>query len=385
MSRSWPQRGVAPQLDLAIYVAEFEEWLRDAPVALAGATAPPAATTEAQMSAMRLLMQALYVDGWSRYGWPEEVGGLGGTILHRAVMWEGLARHGVARMAAFEHLEVLGPTLIALGPAPFVSEAFPRFLDGNEAWAQGFSEPDAGSDLASLRTRAVPTGDGFLITGRKIWTSWAPYATWCLLLARTGTPESRHRGITAFVVDLRSPGVEVRGILQADGNQELAEVALDEVFVPAERMLGGRDGGWAVAMHILSHERGTFAWFRQCFLHRALLSSLAGAPGYADGLLGDAILDLASAGAAGLAALTTDEEGSRLGPQSAFLKLILTSGEQALHDWILATDPDLAIEGADAAATERRQAYLFSRIVSVYGGSREMQLDTIAKRVLHLP
>ena len=115
-----------------------------------------------------------------------------------------------------------------MGPTAFVADALPAFLAGRELWAQGFSEPDAGSDLASLRTRAVPDGDGFVITGRKIWTSWARYATWCLVLARTGPTESRHRGLTAFIVDLRSPGVEVSAIEQANGTDELAEVAFDE-------------------------------------------------------------------------------------------------------------------------------------------------------------
>ena len=151
----------------------------------------------------------------------------------------------------------------------------PAFLAGRELWAQGFSEPDAGSDLASLRTTAVRDGDGFVIDGRKIWTSWARYATWCLVLARTGTREARHRGLTAFIVDLRSPGVEVSPIEQANGTDELAEVVFDDVHVPADRIVGELGGGWAVAMHILSHERGTFAWFRHCFLYQQLLETAA--------------------------------------------------------------------------------------------------------------
>src|SRR5690606_32256881 len=143
-----------------------------------------------------------------------------------------------------------------------VAELLPAFLSGRELWAQGFSEPDAGSDLASLRTTAVLDGDAYVVNGTKIWTSWARYATWCLLLARTGDAASRHRGLTALVVDLRDPGVEVLPIVQANGTDELAQVHFSDVRVPAGRVVGEPGGGWAVAMHILSHERGTFAWFR---------------------------------------------------------------------------------------------------------------------------
>ena len=188
----------------------------------------PAAGLRPRVEAMAGLMAALFDAGWGRYGWPAEVGGLGGTMAHRAAMWEALARHGVPGMALFEHLEILAPTLVALGPRPFVAQALPAFLAGRELWAQGFSEPDAGSDLASLRTSARRDGDGFVIDGRKIWTSWARYATWCLVLARTGTREERHRGLTAFIVDLRAPGVEVSPIEQANGTDELAEVVFDE-------------------------------------------------------------------------------------------------------------------------------------------------------------
>ena len=163
-------------------------------------------------------------------------------------MWEALARHGVQGMALFEHLEVLAPTLAALGPPDLVAELLPEFLSGRQLWAQGFSEPDAGSDLASLRTTAVLDGDEYVIDGAKIWTSWARYGTWCLLLARTGDAASRHRGLTAFVVDLHAPGVEVRAIEQANGTDELAEVHFDDVRVAggphrrrARRRLGRRD------------------------------------------------------------------------------------------------------------------------------------------------
>jgi alkylation response protein AidB-like acyl-CoA dehydrogenase len=385
MSMSYLAPTVTPDnADLTSFASAFDRWLSDRPTSLVMAAAPPMSTGH-QMEAMRNLVGDLYASGWSRHGWPESFGGLGGSILHRAVMWEGLARHGVSAMAAFEHLEILGPTLLAMGPPDLAAETFPRFLDGTETWAQGFSEPDAGSDLATLTTRATSGDNGYRITGHKIWTSWARYARWCLVLARTGTPESRHRGITAFVVDMQSAGIEVRSIPQANGRDELAEVVLDEVYVPADRIVGSLDGGWKVAMHILSHERGTFAWFRQCFLVSILYGQLGTGTADTDTLLGETVLDLASVRAMSLAGLHTHEKGDTLGPRAAFTKLLLCAAEQRLYDWALASDPDIALDPLDGRGSELHAAYLFSRIVTVYGGSQQMQLETVAKHVLKLP
>jgi alkylation response protein AidB-like acyl-CoA dehydrogenase len=373
-----------PLLDVPTYAHEFDGWLATRPAAVRAVEAP-IPSYAARVDAMAGLMAALYDEGWSRYGWPLDVGGLGGTILHRAALWEALARHDVPGMALFEHLEILAPTLVAHGPRPLVAEALPAFLSGRQLWAQGFSEPDAGSDLASLRTTATRVDEGYVVTGRKVWTSWARYATWCLLLARTGTPASRHRGLTAFVVDLRAPGVEVRAIEQANGTDELAEVTFDEVHVGAHCVVGEVDGGWRVAMHILGHERGTFAWFRHCFLYQHLVAGLAQAEGRDDAQLGTALLDLAAVTATVHAALYDHAAGAALGPRAAFTKLLLCTAERSVYDWMLAADPDLAIDAGDDDVAVRRQEYLFSRIVTVYGGSQQMQLETVAKQILRLP
>ena len=373
----------ASSLDVTVYAAALETWLGEGHPALRAARTPQPDYAR-RVDAMTGLMAALSDAGWGRYGWPVEVGGLGGTMAHRAAMWEALARHGVPGMALFEHLEILAPALVALGPRPFVAEVLPAFLAGRELWAQGFSEPDAGSDLASLRTTARRDGDGFVIDGRKIWTSWAGYATWCLVLARTGTREERHRGLTAFVVDLRAPGVEVAPIEQANGTDELAEVVFDAVHVPAERIVGELGGGWAVAMHILSHERGTFAWFRHCFLYQQLLESAAHDSGRNDRHLGEALLDLAAVTATGHAGVVTHAANETLGPKAAYTKLLLCAAEQAVQDCALAADPELAVGLQTPEVALARQEYVFSRIVTVYGGSQQMQLDTIAKQILRL-
>jgi len=381
---SIPSTGEGGTADVRAFAAAFDAWLDAHPGVIEEVTRP-VHPFEARVAAMSRLMERLFAEGWSRHGWPEEVGGLGGTILQRAAMWEALARHGVMGMTVFEHVEVLLPTLVAMGPPAFVAEVVPEFLRGRQRWCQGFSEPGAGSDLASLRTRARPDGDGYHISGRKIWTSWARYATWCLVLARTGSAESRHRGITAFVVDMRSPGVDVSPIVQANGTDELAEVAFDDVYVPAERVVGELDGGWAVAMHILSHERGTLAWFRHCFLYGHLRHALRHADATEDRALGEAVLDLAAVSATSIAGVRAHAGGATLGPRAAFTKLLLCAAEQSLNDWALAANPDLAVGVQDAATAWLREEYVFSRIVTVYGGSQQMQLETIAKQILRLP
>ncbi len=370
--------------ELPAYTEGLEKWLRSAPPSLLAA-AQPIPTFAARLEVMSDLMKALFDEGWGRYGWPVALGGFGGTILHRAALWDCLARHGVRGMGPFEHVEIVMPTLCAMAPPEFMTAALPGFLSGRELWAQGFSEPEAGSDLASLRTRARAVEGGYLLRGRKIWTSWAAYATWCLVLARTGTPDSRHRGLTAFIVDLREPGVEVTAIEQANGTDELAEVALDDVFVSADRVVGSVDGGWAVAMHILSSERGTFAWFRHGFLYQQLLNHLDHAQPCSDAAVGEAVLDLAAVSATSYHGLEDHEADMPLGPRAAFTKLLLCEAERSVHDRILADDADFAVGVQDDETACLRQDYLFSRIVTVYGGSQQMQLETIAKQLLQLP
>ncbi len=371
-------------MEVAAFADGLEAWLSDPPASFRNAC-EVIPTFGGRVAAMQGLMADLFAAGWGRYGWPEAAGGLGGSILHRAVLWEALARHGLPGMELFEHLEVLAPTLVELGPPAFVAEVFPRFLSGEEVWSQGFSEPGAGSDLAALRTRADAVEGGWVVNGRKIWTSWSKYATWCLLLARTGTPDSRHRGITAMIVDLRAPGVEVSPIVQANGTDELAEVAFTDVFVPADRLVGELDGGWAVAMHILSSERGTYGWFRHGFLYRQLLDHATLGDETTDVALGNVLVDLAAVSAVGLAGVRSHEAGIPLGPRATFAKLLLCAAEQSAMDWLHSVEPDLAVGVQDGETTVLRQHYLFSRIVTVYGGSQQMQLETIAKQLLRLP
>ena len=248
--------GLEPErrLDLRAFAAQLDGWLAEEPPALRAARAPQP-DYGLRVEAMAGLMAALSEAGWSRYGWPIVVGGLGGTMAHRAAMWEALARHAVPGMALFEHLEILAPTLVAHGPRPFVAEALPAFLAGRELWAQGFSEPDAGSDLAALRTVAVDDGDRFVVSGRKLWTSSADVADWIYLAVRTG-PAERHAGLSVLVAPLDSPGIAVSAHATLGGGT-IGEVVLEDVEVPREQLVGELNGGWAVLMGTLDHERVT--------------------------------------------------------------------------------------------------------------------------------
>jgi len=186
--------------------------------------------------------------------WPREWGG-GFTVEEQVVIAEELARGDVPRNALF-HVAVfnVAPTLFHHA-SPEQRERFVPGIRDGEVWCQGYSEPEAGSDLASLQTRAVHDGDRYIVTGQKVWTSWAREADWCMLLARTDPSEARHKGISCLVVDMHSPGIEVRPIQQAWGPADFNEVFFDEVVVPVENRLGPEHGGWGVAVGTLASER----------------------------------------------------------------------------------------------------------------------------------
>ena len=181
----------------------FMAWLAQRSDELAPFREPLPEDYERRSELVRSLQRVLFDAGWARYGWPVEVGGLGGSVLHRAAMIEALARTGYPPRLLLEHLEILPPALIKYADPGLLERLLLPTLRGDILWCQGFSEPSAGSDLASLKTRAVAENGGFRIDGHKIWTSWAKFADYCLVLARTGTTEDRHRGISAFVVDLK--------------------------------------------------------------------------------------------------------------------------------------------------------------------------------------
>jgi alkylation response protein AidB-like acyl-CoA dehydrogenase len=340
----------------------------------------------AEVAKLRRLQRVLYDAGWFRYGWAPELGGLGGEPRLRAVLAEELAVRGYPPPFSFALAETLAPAVARFDPE-LAARFVPPLLAGDDTWCLGFSEPEAGSDLASLRTRAEPDGTGgFVITGQKVWTSFAQYATRCVLLARTGPAESRHRGLTAFLVDMDSPGIELRPLRTMSGGEEFCETYLDGARVPADRVIGEVDGGWPVLGFMLASERGAIGAQRQAFL-RCRLEALVAEAGAA---LDPVALGRVYAALHGLRLCTRRTldglaAGRLPGPETSVDKALMSATEQALFDLALdAMRPEL-VAGDDPSARRWREEYFFSRVATVYGGTSEIQRDLIADHVLGLP
>ncbi|MCH2170208.1 acyl-CoA dehydrogenase family protein [Myxococcota bacterium] len=326
------------------------------------------------------LQRELFDAGWTLYGWSEKTGGRGGTVLHRGLIVDLLEINGYPPRHHFEHLDILPPALERYASPELIGELFLATLRGDTLWCQGFSEPTSGSDLASLRTRAQAVDGGYRIDGHKIWTSWAKWATHCLFLARTGTTEDRHRGLTAFVVDLTTPGLTVGPIPQPTGEEELAEVFFDGVVVPESNRVGAEGEGWAVAMHILAGERGNYAWLRQCeILPR--LERLAATPNASEHteLLGDCLVRLLALRCRSRAVMEILARGEAPGPESSVTKVMVIDTEQYFYEAAREVlSPELDLGSCENAQTWQDD-YLYSRASSIYGGSRQIQLNVIAR------
>ena len=295
---------------------------------------------------------------------------------------------------------MLGPSLLRFGTDEQRRRHIPAILAAEEIWCQGFSEPDAGSDLASLRTRAEDRGDHFVVSGQKTWVSWGQFARWCGVLARTSDAGPKHRGISMLIVDMRSPGVELRPMTQITGHAEFCELFLDDVVVPRENLLGELGDGWKIAMHTLGHERGTAALPRQVKLRTWLDRAVrVAAERTVDGepLIDDPGAQVALARAlVGVEVLrhhayrTVGEflNGGAVGPDSSSVKLLMAEAEQRLAATVLdVLGPTLEHAEPEAAGENDfwHETYLYSRAASVYGGTQQIQRNIIADRVLALP
>jgi alkylation response protein AidB-like acyl-CoA dehydrogenase len=379
---------VAEAPELADFAEQVRAWLLANAAVLEEFRKPLPGPIEESFAHERRFHNLLFDSGLARWGWPVGAGGFGGDPLLRAVLHEELYAAGYGLPEAFIGLEVVAPTIVRYAPE-IAAAHLPAKLRGDEEWCQGFSEPDAGSDLASLRTRAVPDGDGFRLQGRKLWTSYGHLARWCLLLARTGTPESRHRGLSLFWLDLLSEGVEVRPLACASGRNEVSELLLDDVAIPSESVIGGLGGGWEAVMYLMQFERGNFAWGRQAWLHWRLGAALeavgAHASPSATTAVGAAYLDLCALREASLAAVTQLAAGENLGPQISVVKILLAGAEQAVFEAVRRLSPGDFLLSDDGLWELSRQQWWFSRIVSIYGGAGEVQRDLVSERLLGLP
>jgi alkylation response protein AidB-like acyl-CoA dehydrogenase len=339
---------------------------------------------EAGAAHLHGLQRILFDEGWSRLGWSDGCGGLGGDPRFRAAMFQTLWDHDIVIPESYNTLEILVPVLLVHAPH-LADQLFPRLLRGDETWTQAFSEPDAGSDLASLRTRMEPDsdGDGWRLTGQKVWSSYGTLALRSVLLARSGGPG--HRGLTMVLVDLDQPGVEVRPIRTEDGENHLAEIFLDGAYVPGDRLIGAPGEGWAVAMYMLQWERGAYGWIQQGRFHNRLARALEAAPASPTdaAALGRAY---ALSTALRLQTRQTVERLAReetLGPEVSIDKLLLVDAELAV--WNAIRQHLGAAFDFDDELGWMRSEYLYSRAAPIYGGSQEIQRSLVAQRVLGMP
>jgi len=342
--------------------------------------------------------QAQWSGGWAGVAWPTEYGGCGLSLTRQLIWFEEYARTGMrpidTRFVGESHA---GPTLIARASDQQKDAHLSRILQGDVVWCQGFSEPEAGSDLASLRAFAEIDGDELVVTGQKIWTSFADVADWQELLVRTNRDVPKHKGITWVICDMHSPGVDVRPIRTMDGHTDFAEVFYDEVRIPVANVVGDIDGGWSVAMSTLSFERGTAFTVHQVQLASVVEELIEMARERTDRrgrpLIDDDELarDLAQARAdvAALQAMTYLGVSRNLGrempgPEGSMLKLHWSELSKRIRR--LAMDvigtASLAKSGVDGRWV---QQYLLSFSDTIAGGASEIQRNIIAERLLGLP
>jgi len=367
------------------FQAAFEAWLRDNEAELRAVEPNESLSVEEATAPPRRFQQMLYEGGWLRSGWPEEFGGTGGSAERRAQVYETLAVAGYEWPETLPTIEVLLPALQLFAP-DLAKQYGNLFLSGQELWCQGFSETEAGSDMAAMRTRAKPVDGGWIVNGHKVWNSYASVSQRCVLLARTGEQEARHRAISMFLVDMDTPGIEARPITTMTGRNELSEIYFEDVFIPTERLIGQENEGWDQSMYLLQWERGMYAWMRQAWVHRKLdaLRQHVEGSGY-ERQFAAAYLRALSLRLVSRKTLRRLAQGENPGPEISMDKLLLSSAEQATLN--LARD---VLRGEfefsdDPAITRWIGDYFYTRSASIYGGAAEIQRGIVAQRVLGLP
>ena len=349
---------------------------------------PPFASTEEEVAWGRAWQATLAEARLVGIHWPPEYGGRGATPVQVALYNMEYARARAPQPVNRVGINLAGPTLLARGTDEQRARWLPRILDASEIWCQLFSEPNAGSDLASLTTRADRVDGGWQVTGQKVWTSYATVARWGIGLVRTDPDAPRHRGISYVVIDMTDPGVEVRPLVQITGEAEFNEVFLDEVFVPDDQLVGGLHDGWAVANTTLAHERGTAFPFKEQVVHEVYLDELyelAASTGRLDDVtvadaLAQVFVELRLLRLHNWQTLSNLGKGREPGAESSVVKLTWTEVTQHLSRLALdVLGPAGPLEGPWA------RQWLWSQAAGIAGGTSEVQRTIIAERLLGLP
>jgi alkylation response protein AidB-like acyl-CoA dehydrogenase len=336
----------------------------------------------------RAWQRRLHEDDWAGVSWPKEYGGRGATLVEQAIYNEELARAQAPSTANVLGLAMGGPTVIAHGTEEQKRRYLEPILSADEIWCQGFSEPEAGSDLASLKTRAVRDGGDWVVTGQKVWTTLAHHAKWCMLVARTDPDAPRHKGLTYFLMDMEQDAVQVRPLRQITGEAEFNELFIEEARIPNENIIGGEGNGWAVAITTLMHERATLAFGLQIRVKVTLGELLAEAR--ESGAADDPVIRDR------LAQLYIESEVLRLNALrglSAIMRTGVPGPEGSLGKWQWAevnqelTELAVELRGGRAVLDDDRWTYRFlrARANSIEGGTTEILKNIVAERVLGLP
>ena len=336
----------------------------------------------------RAWQRRLHDDDWAGVSWPKEYGGRGATLVEQAIYNEELGRAQAPSTANVLGLAMGGPTVIAHGSEEQKRRYLEPILSADEIWCQGFSEPEAGSDLASLKTRAVRDGDEWVVTGQKVWTTLAHHAKWCMLVARTDQDAPRHKGLTYFLMDMDQDAVQVRPLRQITGEAEFNELFIEEARIPHENIVGGEGNGWNVAITTLMHERATLAFGLQIRVKITLGELLAEAR--ESGAAEDPIIRDR------LAQLYIESEVLRLNALrglSAIMRTGVPGPEGSLGKWQWAdvnqalTELAVDLRGPRAVLDDDRWTYRYlrARANSIEGGTTEILKNIVAERVLGLP
>ncbi|MBI2156673.1 MAG: acyl-CoA dehydrogenase family protein [Candidatus Rokubacteria bacterium] len=359
------------------------------------------ASQDAMFAFLREWQRRLFDAGYIGLSWPREYGGRGATIMQQAIFYEEIARARAPELPNVIGLDMAGPALIAHGTDAQKRAHLPQILSAEQVFCQGFSEPDAGSDLAALQTRAARENGHFVVSGQKVWTTYAQYAEWCILLARTDPAAPKHKGLTFFLVDMRAPGVTVRPLRQISGEPEFNEMFFDGVRVPAENVVGRVNGGWEVAITTLMFERGPRTISRQLHLRHAIDAALdlaratprgAGAAS-ADPVIRQRLAQLVIDGEAlrfsNLRALTRMLRGEPPGAEGSAAKLFWSEAVQRALELMLDIEgPYAQLTQGGARAVEDgywQQRFLRSRGDTIAAGTSEINRNIVAERVLGLP
>ena len=360
----------------------------------------PQASAE-DLAFLKQWQRQVHDGGWTGISWPKEYGGRGASMVERMIFDQEMAAASAPALLNVLGLEIVGPTIIVHGTEEQKRAYLPHILSGAHIWSQGYSEPNSGSDLASLRTRAVEQGDYFVVTGQKVWTSLAFYADWCLLLVRTDPDAPKHLGLSCLLVDMKSPGITIKPLRTLTGDSEFNEVFFEEVKVPKHHLLGELNQGWRVIVTSLMFERqglGFYFTFAQKRQYDDLVATVHKTLRYGEAVsqdplmrqkLAQAYIDTELLKLNNYRALTRLLRGNPPGPEGSVPKLQWAEANQRLQE--LAVDMQSAraqlYQGELSLADDAYWQYGFLRAKanSIEGGTSEIQRNIIAERVLGLP